>query len=266
MNIFEEMVKADKSFKAYAIVTVINGNGLGTANPGKKMIVYADGTSVGTIGGGKFEFECMKVVKGIIAKGKTTEVINFSGVDLLVEVFEPANTIVVVGGGHVGNCLLKTAKLLPFATILIDDRDEGLIMESKELADCFIKCTNYEEAILSDKVPNGAYYFCAAWNHDFDAQGIKGALQKQPKYVGMVGSREKRENLFKMLRDQGVSQEELDTVYSPVGLDIANGTPAEIAFAIMAEILMIKNGGTGTNCKGITTKFLTSNCDSMVEA
>ena len=42
MNIFEEMVKAEKSFKAYAVVTVVNNNGLGTANPGKKMICYAD--------------------------------------------------------------------------------------------------------------------------------------------------------------------------------------------------------------------------------
>lgn len=265
MNIFEEMVKADKSFKAYAVVTVVSNNGLGTANPGKKMIIYADGMTVGTIGGGQFEFGCMQIVKGMIAKGKTTEILTYSGVDLLVEVFDPVNTLVVVGGGHVGNCLLKTAKLLPFATILIDDRDEGLITESRELADIYIKCTNYEDAILSDQVPEGAYYFCAAWNHDFDAQGLKGALQKNPAYVGMVGSREKKDTLFGMLREQGVTEEELDTIYTPVGLDIADGSPAEIAFAILAEILMVKNGGTGTNCKTITTKFLTSSCDSMVE-
>lgn len=265
MNIFEEMVKANKSFKAYAVVTVVNSNGIGTADPGKKMIMYADGMIVGTIGGGQFEFECMKIVRGMIAKGKTTEMINFSGVDLLVEVYDAGNTLVVVGGGHVGNCLLKTAKLLPFATILIDDRDEGLITESRELADYYIKCTNYEEAILSSEIPEGAYYFCAAWNHDFDAQGLKGALQKNPKYVGMVGSREKKDILFAMLREQGVSLEQLDSIYTPVGLDIADGSPAEIAFAIMAEILMIKNNGTGENCKGIKTKFLSSNCDSMVE-
>ena len=260
MNIFEEMVKAEKSFKAYAVVTVVNNNGLGTANPGKKMICYADGIIVGTIGGGPFEFECMKIVRGMIAKGKTTEMINVSGVELLVEVFEPVNTLVVVGGGHVGNCLLKTAKLLPFATILIDDRDDGLVAESRQLCDVFLKCTNYEETILSGAVPKGAYYFCAAWNHDFDAQAIKGALENEPAYVGMVGSHSKVDAIFGMLREQGVSDEALDTVYSPVGLDIADGSPAEIAFAIMAEILMIKNGGAGTNCKTITTKFLSSDC------
>ena len=265
MDIFEEMVKAEKSFKAYAIVTVIKGNGLGTADPGKKMIMYADGTIVGTIGGGQFEFECMKQIKGMIAKGKSTEVITFSGVDLLVEVFEPKATVVVVGGGHVGNCLLKALKLLPFATILVDDREEGLIKESIELADSFVKCTNYEEAILSDAVPTGAYFFCAAWSHDFDAQALKGALAKQPAYVGMVGSHEKVRKIFSYLLENGVSSEALDTVYTPVGLDIADGSPAEIAFAIIAEILMVKNGGTGTNCKTIKTKFLSSNCESMTE-
>lgn len=263
-NIFEEIAKAQRSFKSFAVVTVVSNKGLGTANPGKKMIQYADGTIVGTIGGGIFEFECMKVVNGIIAKGKSTELIDLHGVTLLIESYAPANTLVVVGGGHVGNALLKTAKLLPFATILIDDRDEGLIKESIELSDSFVKCENYEEAILSDKIPEGAYFFCGAWSHDYDEQAIKGALSKKPAYVGMVGSREKAKTIFPHLLEQGVSQEALDTVYTPVGLDIADGTPSEIAFAIMAEILMVKNKGAGTNCKEIKHKFLTSNCESIV--
>ena len=260
MTIFEEIVKAEKSLKAYAIVTVVNSNGHGTANDGKKMILYADGTHIGTIGGGPFEFECLKIVSGIIAKGKSTELIKHEGVDLLVESFAPATTIVVVGGGHVGNALLKTAQLLPFATILVDDRDESQIKESVELADTFIKCTNYEEAITSGAIPAGAYYFCGAWSHDFDAQAVKGALENNPAYVGMVGSHQKVENIFGRLRAAGVSEEALSTVYTPIGLDIADGSPVEIAFAIMAEILMIKNGGAGTNCKTIKTKFLSSDC------
>lgn len=264
-NIFEEMVKAHRSFKSYAIVTVVSSEELGTANPGKKMIQYADGTIVGTIGGGAFEFECMKEIEGMIAKGKGVYTLKKAGVTLLVEVYAPTNTIVVVGGGHVGNALLRTVKLLPFATILVDDREEGLIKESIELADVFVKCENYEEAILSDAVPKGAYYFCGAWSHDYDAQALKGALAKEPAYIGMVGSHEKAKKIFPYLLSLGVSQAELDTIYTPVGLDIADGTPAEIAFAVIAEILMVKNKGMGSNCKEIKTKFLTSNCESMVE-
>ena len=256
MDIFEEMVKAEKSFRAYAIVTVIKNSGAGTADVGKKMIMYADGTVVGTIGGGQFEFESMKIVKGMIAKGKGIETLSVSGVDLLVEVFEPCTTVVVVGGGNVGNNLLKTVKLLPFATILIDSRDETVIGESIGLADYFIKCTDYEEAILSDAVPEGAYFFCGACTHDYDAQALKGALQKNPAYVGMVGSRQKVAEIFSKLKEQGVSDEALNSVYTPIGLDIADGTPAEIAIAIIAEMLLVKNKGEGTNCKDLTTKFM----------
>ena len=263
MNIFEEIIKAQKSLKAFAIVTVIESQGLGTAQPGKKMIQYADGKHVGTIGGGVFEFECMKLVAKIIAKGKGTEILEFAGVKLFVESFAPTTTIVVVGGGHVGNALLKTAKLLPFATILVDDRDESQIGESIALADIFVKCTDYEEALLSEAIPEGAYIYCGAWSHDFDAMAIKGALQKNPAYLGMVGSHEKVNKIFSHLLAQGLSQEALDTVFTPIGLDIADGSPAEIAFAIMAEMLMIKNKGNGTNCRAITDKFLSSNCESM---
>lgn len=262
-NIFEEMIIAEKSLKAYAIITVIKNEAGGTAEPGKKMIQYADGTIKGTIGGGPFEFECMKIIEGIIAKGKSIQTITVKGVDLLVEVFAPATTIVVVGGGHVGNSLLKIAKLLPFATILIDDRDEGLILESIELADRYIKCTDYEDAILSDDVPKGAYFFCGAWSHDYDAMAVKGALQKDPAYVGMVGSHGKVQSIFKYLEEHGVSKEALDTVYAPIGLDIADGSPLEIAFAIIAEMLMVKNGGEGIGCKGVKTKFLNSSCQTV---
>ena len=262
MNIFEEIVKAEKSLKAFAVVTVIESNGLGTANPGKKMIQYADGSHVGTIGGGVFEFECIKKVERIIAKGKSTEILECQGVKLLVESYAPATTIVVVGGGHVGNALLKLAKLLPFATILVDDRDEAQIAESISLADCFIHCTNYEEALLSSDIPNGAYVYCGAWSHAYDADALKGALQREFAYIGMVGSHAKADEIFAQLLAQGISQDALDKVYTPIGLDIADGSPMEIAFAIMAEMLMVKNRGEGINCKLVENKFLASNCEN----
>ncbi len=262
-NIFEEMVKAERSFKTYAIVTVIKNEVGGTAEPGKKMIQYADGTIEGTIGGGEFEFESMKIIEGIISKGKSIQTITVHGVEMLVEVFAPATTIVVVGGGHVGNALLKVAKLLPFATILIDDREEGLIKESIELADIFIKCTDYEDAILSDAVPENAYFFCGAWSHDYDAVALRAALSKNPAYVGMVGGHPKVKKIFAYLEENGVSKEVLDTVYAPIGLDIADGSPIEIAFSVISEMLMVKNGGEGVSCKGVNTKFLTSSCQNM---
>ncbi|NLL63472.1 MAG: XdhC family protein [Ruminococcaceae bacterium] len=264
MNIFEEMVKAEKSFKSYAIVTVIKNDDGGTAIPGKKMIQYADGLIVGTIGGGAFEFECIKQIEGIIAKGKGIEIITVEEIDLLVEVFEPATTVVVIGGGHVGNALLKTLKLLPFATILIDDRDDDFLNESIALADRYIKCESYEEAILSDAVPKGAYFFSGAHKLDYDAYALKGALQKEPAYIGMLGSQQKVQKIFSYLLERGVPQEDIDKIFAPVGLDIADGSPAEIAFAIVSEMLMVKNSGQGINCRDVKNKFVSSrNCGAI---
>ena len=144
----------------------------------------------------------------------------------------------------------------------MDDRDESEIGESISLANQFIHCTDYTDALLSSDIPDGAYVYCGAWSHAHDAEALRGALQRNFAYVGMVGSHAKADEIFADLRNQGVSQTDLDKVYTPIGLDIADGSPAEIAFAIMAEMLMVKNKGEGINCKSVENKFLSSNCES----
>ena len=74
-------------------------------------------------------------------------------------------------------------------------------------------------------------------------------MKKNSAYVGMIGSRKKVQGVYDRLKGEGVSEEELETVYSPIGLDIGGETPEEIAVSIMAEILMVKNGRTGKHMK-----------------
>lgn len=79
---------------------------------------------------------------------------------------------------------------------------------------------------------------------------LAGALAKQASYVGMIGSAKKVAALFERLREKGVEQEALDRVFTPIGLDLGGETPEEIALAIMAEILMVKNGRGGAHLTG----------------
>lgn len=263
MEIFDEMANAKKSGKAFAVVTVIENNGHGTADPGKKMVQYEDGTFCGTVGGGIFEMAVMQQVAEKLKLGTSVSIIECANAKLLVECFSPDLTLVIVGGGHLGNAVLKAASPLHFRKILVDDRDESQLSESISLAEAFIKCTDYEKALVSDDIPEGAYIIIGAWNHDYDAQALKGALQKNPAYVGMVGSHQKAQKIFGQLRELGVQQKLLDIVHAPIGLDIADDSPEEIAFAIIAEILMIKNNGYGIACKDINDKFLSSDCEDL---
>jgi len=76
-----------------------------------------------------------------------------------------------------------------------------------------------------------------------DDKALRYCMTKKLKYVGMIGSKKKVTEIVKKLQNEGVAQTELDKVYAPIGLDVANAAPAEIAIAILAEILLIKNNG-----------------------
>ena len=91
-------------------------------------------------------------------------------------------------------------------------------------------------------VPAGAYFVICGHSHADDGIALKAALTKQAAYVGMLGSRRKMEALFTMLREQGVTEAQLAAVHTPIGLDLGGETPPEIAIAILAEILQVKNG------------------------
>jgi xanthine dehydrogenase accessory factor len=144
---------------------------------------------------------------------------------------------------------LRLAKLLHFKTILIDNRSPDQIQDVIELADHFIPCEMFEEGISNDAIREGAYYLCCASTHTQDKSALKGAVQRPFAYIGMLGSIRKTKEMYRQLNEEGISRDLLDQVHCPVGLDICDLSPEEVAFSIMAEILMIKNKGTGRKRK-----------------
>lgn len=255
MNILKAQYKAQQAGKRYALVTAVANSGGGTVIPGKKLLVFEDGSTLGTIGGGEIEYEIIKRARGAIAKGSSTELVSVESADFLMESFGPDTTVVVMGAGHVGGAVLRAAKLLNFATVLIDNRPEEMIRDKVESADRFVSCDDYAEGLLSANIPDGAYYFCAAWSHEHDKKALGAALSKHAAYVGMVGSAEKIDRIFTALREEGVSDAKLEKVFAPVGLDICDGSPEEIGFAVVAEMLKIKNGGSGAHCREFKERF-----------
>jgi xanthine dehydrogenase accessory factor len=98
----------------------------------------------------------------------------------------------------------------------------------------------YEEAGVS----SSDYIVICTRGHSTDEQALRFGLSKKPRYIGMIGSKNKVSLLMRKLLDDGFSPEDLKNVYTPIGLDIASALPAEIAVSILAEILLVKNKGT----------------------
>jgi len=264
MEILLEQLKAKKAGIAYAILTVAETEGTSPYKVGKKMLLLEDGTTFGTVGGGNFEYQAIKEAGQAIKNRQSffkqyahTPTYEEPGlgcsfkVSLLVEVVCPELQLVVCGAGHVGREVLRFAKLLHFQTTLIDNRPPDSIQETIKLADFFIPCETFEAAILDADISNEAYYLCCASTHIQDKSALKGALQKHFTYVGMLGSVKKAKELYRQLQEEGIGKDLLEQVHTPVGLDICNMSPEEVAFSVLAEILMIKNGGTGKSCRDL---------------
>ena len=95
---------------------------------------------------------------------------------------------------------------------------------------------DFEKDITEMDIPAGAFIVIATHGHINDRASLYAALAKKAAYIGMIGSRKKIAGLFEYMRNRGVTDEQLDTVFTPIGLDIGGETPEEIAVAIMAEV------------------------------
>ncbi len=154
------------------------------------------------------------------------------------EWFSTQPQLFVCGGGHVSNALVQMASHLDFYIKVMDDRPEfankeRFPMAQEVICDTFDHLENYME-------PN-AYYAVISRGHKDDFECVKKILQKEHQYLGMIGSKLKVKATFEKLLQSGASQEQVDSIYAPIGLDIKAATPAEIAVSILAQMILVKN-------------------------
>lgn len=263
IDFFQEQLKAAKSGRSFAVVTIVSTDGSTSRNNGK-MLVFPDKTIIGTIGGGYVEKLAIEDSVDCIMKGEnsfktydmstmavTSGIICDGVFHVLIEVFGDNPILVMVGGGHVGGALIKQAKLVGFEVMLIDSRPYDDIADKVALVDRYVHVEDFAKDIPNLDIPKNSFYVIATWGHHFDGEALYGVLKQDAAYIGMIGNRQKINYLFGELKKRGVSDSDLDRVFTPIGLDIGGETPEEIAVAIMAEILMVKYGKTGENMKKI---------------
>lgn len=260
MKLYELMQEQSEKLKSgqdFAVVTIVDSKNLARTNG--KMIVYPDGSISGTVGGGMWEMaaiqdslKCLKNGKNAVKTYNFTSELAKAGfqcsgeMTAFIEVCRnDALRLVVVGGGHVGNAVIHAAQTVGFHVTLVDTRGEAEIGDSIRCADQFLKVNSFGD-VAELSLPSGAYYVVSTYGHMVDGAALGGVLKRgDAAYVGMLGSRQKVRAIFGKLLEAGTSGEDLSQVHSPIGLDLGGETPEEIAIAVVAEILAVKNGRTG---------------------
>ena len=163
------------------------------------------------------------------------------GVVLCARRLSPNGRLLIFGGGHVGAETAALCQRVGFDVTVIDDRAEFLTPERFPGAATLTAALPGELAVELEP-DEDTWILIVSRGHLLDRQWLKWALEARtrPAYIGMIGSKRKREMIYQRLRDEGISQEKIDAVYSPVGLAIGAETPAELAVAIAGEIIQLR--------------------------
>lgn len=244
--------------QSVALVTIVQSKGSVPREAGSKMLVYPNGTIEGTIGGGKLESLVIEKALESLKSGQTCledydlhemsdksfGAICGGSLKIFIEPLLQQPTLIIAGAGHVGIALARHAHLLGMYVVVVDDRQEWA--NSEKLPDV--------DEILLGPIPEQIEQYtlkadtslaCVTRAPHIDEEIVYRMIDKPLSYLGMIGSQRKVKIVLDKLKGRGVSQESIEKIYAPIGLDINVETPEEIAVCILAELIRVRQGGTG---------------------
>ena len=262
-EIFTSLKNAIDKGEPVALCIIVGKEGSGPRGPGAKMLVFQNGKTVGTIGGGPFERMVVKEAIEALKEGKPrtvkfafrednvplgaykTGLICGGVLTVFIDVIKPKPRVLVLGVGHVGRPLAYLAALLGYRVWVVDDNPKHASPEKFPNAEKIV-VNDWEKAIDEAHITNEDYVLIVHGEVKHDYVALKKALEANAKYIGLLGSRNKVKTYLKMLNEEGYDLSKLKgKLYAPVGLDIGAQTAEEIAVSILAEILKIERGGSG---------------------
>ncbi|MDD4569830.1 MAG: XdhC/CoxI family protein [Tepidanaerobacteraceae bacterium] len=233
-----------------ALVTVVESSGSTPRGPGSMMLVDKNGVLLeGTIGGGILEerakrdaAQCLRVGESKlffyelgVGKEKSLPMICGGNTKFFVKAFLQKKQLIVVGAGHVGEKLCKVASILGYTITVIDDRENRTTKEIFPEASQLI-VGDILENLGKVHIDENTCIVIVTHAHKYDQDALETVIDSDAGYIGMIGSVTKVRTCFENLREKGISNELIDRVYSPIGLDIGGESPEEIALSIMAQI------------------------------
>ncbi len=229
-----------------ALVTVTKILGSAPCKVASKMIVTKQKEIFGTIGGGKLEFQVIDEAIIAIEENKIKEFSYTLGpefeqccggiVELIIEPMNQLPELFLFGAGHIGVALCNILKDTPFNITLLDMRKNW--REAIEIDDSITYCS-VDFELYKQTVNWGPNCYIAIMTHDhkIDYEITALALHSETKYIGLIGSKTKKNKFNNLLKKDLNFEPGISPVHCPIGLDVGGTNPKEIAISIAAELL-----------------------------
>ena len=228
------------------------------------LILISNDTIFGTIGGGNLEFLIVKEAKKLIDNKINKKSLNIAlgpnigqccggyvqiklslhknSLEALKneKLYDDQNTnLYIFGAGHIGQALIAKLENINFNTFLIDSRENFLKMTNINNINYLLSKKPWQ---IVNRLKDNSYFVVLTHSHDYDLKIINEVLKKNFIFLGLIGSKTKKNRFFKRLIDNGHNKSLVETIECPIGINIGNSKdPEEIAFSIITRLITIKN-------------------------
>jgi xanthine dehydrogenase accessory factor len=251
--------------EAVVMATLVGVRGTSSARVGSRMWIGPDGSAIGAVTiGGCVDVRAIELSGEVLADGQSRLVEMALGdeeaqalgmtcggtVELLVERIDRSSvaaqsvidqlaatrTLVIVGGSEIAVALARIARTLDLRVVIVDGREHLANRERFPEAD-EIRLGIPSELVAEIGLTPATALVLVSHEYKYDVPILRAALVSEAGYVGMLGGKKRRESMKDLLRAEGVPEEALGRLRTPIGLDIGAETPAEIAVSIAAELV-----------------------------
>ncbi|HBV99315.1 MAG: dehydrogenase [Peptococcaceae bacterium BICA1-7] len=233
INVYQYVVDSIEKRKRAVLVTPVSGSRNDCSRP---FLVGLDGSVAGEFKGPEGWLEEFTGLAG----GRYPKVLTIEGRRFLVEPVSTNETVYIFGAGHVAQKLALLTTMVDFRTIVLDDRKEFANRDRFPAADEVKVLENFDYSFEGLDIDRESYLVIVTRGHVHDKTVLARSLKTNACYIGMIGSRRKRDAIYRSLREEGFTEADIKRVYSPIGLDIEAETPEEIAVSIVAELIKVR--------------------------
>jgi len=258
-HLLRELLAATAAGRSAVLATVVGTARSVPRRAGAKMLVYADGDQVGTIGGGEMESRVIAAATEVLRQ-KQPRQMEFDLVDpasgdagvcggtvtVYLEPYMPQPQLVVIGCGHVGRAVVELANWLGYHVTALDDRAELADADVLSAADEVLPGP-YAETLARVTLSEETHVVLVTRNVTVDLDVLPIVLASPVRSIGVMGSKRRwatTRSKLEAMALPGIGADAIDRVKSPIGLDIDAETPEEIAVSILAEFV---DGRTGSD-------------------
>lgn len=235
--LYREVRSASKGrSRAWLVTRLPRENG--TEIPVEQALFRVDGPPVGSLSGER--------LKELVLRTKRNSELVQEGEDrFFIEPLGHWATLFIFGAGHVASELAPLAAGVGFRTVVLDDRREFANRDRFACADEVVVLQSFDSAMKELDIHEDSYLVLVTRGHQHDGTLLRQALHTNARYIGMIGSRRKRDAIYELLRREGFTNRDFDRVRCPVGIEIGAETPEEIAVSITAELIRERSEKSG---------------------